>query len=187
MVLPKDELGSNARKLERDEDSGPTDNAAAADDTIDPKDTARDLRRAGRIQGYDLYYSDFDVFVNDKDGLGVVGTSVELFRDARSARRYMTKQVDAYDDAIGTKEDEILLRRVRHFAVRDLGEQQAGVELELEYEKEAARFWIVAFRIDRVVATAGVFRTDRVSAREYAQEIARALRARIERVAAKAS
>ena len=65
MVVPKDELGPEARGLERDEDSGPSDNAAGAEDTLDPNDTARDLRSAGRIQGYDLYFTGFSALVGD--------------------------------------------------------------------------------------------------------------------------
>jgi hypothetical protein len=78
MVVPKRALGPEARKLDRDEDSGPSDNAAGAEDTVDPNDTAQDLRRAGRIQGYDLYFSNLSVLLGDEAGLAGIATSVEL-------------------------------------------------------------------------------------------------------------
>jgi hypothetical protein len=181
MVVPKRELGPEARGLEREEDSGPSDNAAGAEDTLDPNDTARDLGRAGRIQGYDLYFTGFSALVGDEDGLAGVATSVELFRDAESAERYMTKQLGEYDRYEGKEVDDILLRSVRPYDVGDIGDQNAGVELELAEAKDTARLWVVAFRVDRVVATANVFRTDDVSAEDYSLRVARALRDRIEK------
>jgi hypothetical protein len=179
MVVPKRELGVTARRLDRDEDSGVSDNAAGAEDTIDPKDDAADLRRAGRIEGYDLYYTDSTPTTATEKAGARRHVRGALPRDAGSAQRYMTKQLRAYDDAEGTKEDEILLRRVRHYAVHDLGDDEDGVELSLEYEKDKARFWVVAFGVDRVVATANVFRTDELPGEDYSRDLARALRNRI--------
>lgn len=183
MVVPKSELGSEAKRVERDDDSGASDNADAADDTIDPNDTARDLQRAGRIAGYDLYFSDFDALIAEGHGLAVIGTSVELFRDAPAAARYMSKQLGAYERFEGKTVEEISLRHVGHFDVDDLGDEEAGVVLELEKENAKARFWVVAFRVDRLVATANVF-TDGVSGESLSSEIAGALRKRIDEVAA---
>ena len=183
MVVPKDELGPEARGLERDEDSGPSDNAAGAEDTLDPNDTARDLRSAGRIQGYDLYFTDFSALVGDAAGLAGVATSVELFSDAGSAERYMTKRLGEYDRFEGKEVDEVVLRGVRRYEVEDLGDQEAGVELELAQGKDTAPLWVVAVRVDRVVATANVFRTDDLSGEDYSRRVARALRDRIDKAA----
>jgi hypothetical protein len=119
--------------------------------------------------------------VGDEDGLAGVATSVELFRDAESAERYMTKQLGEYDRYEGKEVDDILLRSVRPYDVGDIGDQNAGVELELAEAKDTARLWVVAFRVDRVVATANVFRTDDVSAEDYSLRVARALRDRIKK------
>jgi hypothetical protein len=150
----------------------------------DPNDTARDLRRAGRIEGFDLYFTDYSVLLGDEKGLAGVATSVELFRDARSAQRYMARQLGEYESYVGEEVDDVVLRRVRHYDVEDLGDDEAGVELELAQEKDTGRFYVVAFRVDRVVATANVFRTDDLSGGDYSRRVARALRDRIDKVAA---
>jgi hypothetical protein len=57
MVLPQADLGAAARGLRPDDDSGPTSNEEAADETLDPDDTRVSLRGAGRMAGHKLYYA----------------------------------------------------------------------------------------------------------------------------------
>ena len=49
MVLPHGELGPIAEGMKPLDDSGPVPNEEAADDTLDPADTARSVRSAGRL------------------------------------------------------------------------------------------------------------------------------------------
>jgi hypothetical protein len=96
----------------------------------------------------------------------------------------MSKQLGEYERFEGKTVEEISLRHVGHFDLDDLGDEETGVVLELEKENAKARFWVVAFRVDRLVATANVFRTDDVSGESLSSEIAGALRKRIDDVAA---
>ena len=94
MVLPKSQLGPAARGLEVKIGSGVQSNAAAAEDTLDPKDTAKQLARGGRISGYSLEYDEL-AFKGLVRGSGVlaVGSSVDLFASAAAAGRYSAKQL----------------------------------------------------------------------------------------------
>ena len=86
MVLPKSQLGPTGRGLEVKIGSGVQSNAAAAEDTLDPKDTGPQLGRGGRISGYSLEYDEL-AFQGLKRGSGMlaVGTSVDLFTSAAAA------------------------------------------------------------------------------------------------------
>ena len=53
-MVQRQHLGPLARGLKlRQDGSGPNDNKEGAEDTVDPKDTARSLARAGRLRGYE--------------------------------------------------------------------------------------------------------------------------------------
>src|SRR5262245_7295278 len=94
MVLPKSQLGPTGRGLEVKIGSGAQTNAAAAEDTLDPKDTAKQIAGVGRISGYSLQYDEL-AFKRLQRGRGVleVGSSVDLFTSAAAAGRYMAKQL----------------------------------------------------------------------------------------------
>jgi hypothetical protein len=57
MVLPQQELGLLGVGMRVDDDSGWSRNRASARDSLDPDDSARSLRRAGRLGGYSLLYA----------------------------------------------------------------------------------------------------------------------------------
>src|ERR671924_2357127 len=81
MVLPKGDLGRFGEGLAVDADSGPENNREAAENSLDPRDTARTLRQAGRLAGYELSYSDpagSGYALSTKKGVIVIGTGVEL-------------------------------------------------------------------------------------------------------------
>ena len=70
--------------------SGVQSNAAAADDTLDPKDTGPQLGRDGRISGYALEYDEL-AFQRLERGKGVlaVGSSVDLFKTPAAVDAYL--------------------------------------------------------------------------------------------------
>src|SRR3954468_18328612 len=94
MVLPKSQLGAAARGLDVKIGAGVQTNAAAADDTLDPHDTAGQLARGGRISGYSLEYDEI-AFQRLRRGKGVlaVGSAVDQFRSAAAAKAYDAKQL----------------------------------------------------------------------------------------------
>ena len=92
--LPRDALGSAARGLEVDLDCGFVDNAAAAEATLYPTDTAGQLTRAGRVAGYDLSYSDLSLFpLTRGSGLTAIDSWVDRFTSEQTADAFVTKQV----------------------------------------------------------------------------------------------
>lgn len=94
MVLPKSALGSEANGLDVDPGSGFTDNAAAADTTLDPNDSGRQVVRSGRIAGCELTYTDLSSAPFARgSGLLSLASSVDLFKSARSADAFITKQL----------------------------------------------------------------------------------------------
>ena len=89
-MVQRQHLGPLARGFQLEQDaSGPSNNRKGAEDTVDPKDTARALARAGRVRGYDLTYA-----AAKPSPLGVVFVSegVELFRTRKAASNYLKKQ-----------------------------------------------------------------------------------------------
>lgn len=156
MIVPKHDLGELARGLKLDGDwSGPTNNKKAIDDTIDPKDTARSLTRAGRVQGYDLTYA----ARRRPSALGVlvVSQGVELFRTEKAASTDLNKQLADFKRFRGRTVDGIRLARVETFDV-DLADEAVGLKLRVVYPSRRVTVFstTVAFRRGRVVGNASV-------------------------------
>ena len=185
MVLPQEDLGEEFADLEVDEGSGFVDNQEAADNSIDPDDTAGDLEGAGRINGYELVYIDSDLLSALEAGGGVyeVGTGVELFEDGRAASDYLAKQVDDY---LGLEGEEIdvglTLEKVETFAVGGLADEAVGLRARASLRDVQLYGTVVIFRLDRLVGAVGVGRVDDANVNSQVEAIARALEQRIEGV-----
>lgn len=155
MIVPKHDLGPLARGLKVDgEWSGRSNNTKAIEDTIDPKDTARSLTRAGRVQGHDLTYA----ARRRPSALGVlvISQGVELFRTEKAASTNLNKQFADFKRFRGRKVDGIRLARVQTFDV-DLADEAVGLKLRVVYPSRVTVFsTIVAFRRGRVVGNASV-------------------------------
>ena len=156
MIVPKQDLGELARGLKLDAEwSGRSNNKKAKEDTIDPKDTARSLARAGRVQGYDLTYA----ARHRPSALGVlvVSQGVELFRTEKAASTYLHKQFADFKRFRGRKVDGIRLAGVKTFDV-GLADEAVGLRLRVFYPSRRVTVFstIVAFRRGRVVGNASV-------------------------------
>ena len=126
MVLSKRALGPLAKRLEkRTGDSGPTGNRSGADDTVDPRDTARTLARAGRVTGFEWVYA----ATRRPAPNGVLGMSieVELFRTEKAASRYLKKQIHDFERFGGRDLEGLKLASVETFDVGDVGDEARGV------------------------------------------------------------
>ena len=184
MVLPKRALGPLARGLKRDSDLGPIDNEAGTDDTIDPRDTAAALSRAGRVTGYDLSYS----APRHSSRRRVVGmsTSVELFRTEKAASKYLSKQIADLERIHGRKlpgGSDAHKRRGR-FDVGDVGDEASGVRAIARAGENAVFGTVVAFRRGRIVGSANVALDRELVISSDVERIARDLdERRIKRVA----
>ena len=184
MVLEQDKLGGEFAYLEMDPDSGPSDNEDAAATTIDPDDTADDLSRLGRVGGYSLTYVDPGLAAPDV-GERVISISMELdlFLDSAGAARFLAKQRGDFQRFVGsTLENGVALQETETFSVDSVGDEATGLRIRAGYEGTQFYQTVVAFRLDRLVAAAVLFRADRNDAASQVQRIASALAARIEEV-----
>ena len=182
-------LGKEYAGLVRhDEDSGAVNQTDAADDTLDPDDTADDLIRAGRRGGYEVSYDDpqFAAFTRRKGLLGVT-VGVDLFRDQYAAAKYLRKQVNDFQALRGEVIDDdsgARLFTVRRFRVTGVGIQPAGLEYAAGIGRVRAYSTLIAFQRGPVVAGVQIGRADKHYRRAHALRVARALDRRIQAVLA---
>ena len=156
MIVPKQDLGALARGLPLNGDwSGPSDNKKATEDTIDPRDTARTLARAGRVQGYDRTYA----ARRHPSAVGalVVSQGVELFRTEKAASVYLNKQLADFKRFRGRTVDGVKLAHVEKFDV-DIGDEAGGIRLRVVVPSRGITVFttIVGFRRGRIVGNAAV-------------------------------
>jgi hypothetical protein len=185
MVLPQEELDEEFADLEIDDDSGFKGNEQATNDTIDPEDTADDLERAGRINGYELEYGAPDRLSVLQAGEGVtsVETIVHLFTDAGAASDFLAKQVNDWQRSEG---EEIMagttLQEIETFAVDGLADEAIGLRGRASVGDAQLHGTAVYFRLDRLVGETWIGRADDANISSQVEEVARALEKRIERV-----
>ena len=185
MVVPEAELGTIAARLTFDERSGPVGNAQAADDTLDPNDTARSVRSAGRIAGHKAWFGDPGLVAMKKGrGVDFVGTEVELLEDNVSAAQYLHKQLDDFQRFQGIQDNGTRLTSVRSFPVTRVGDEGAGLRATATAGKDALYITAVLLRRTRVIGAAIVMRADKEDARDEAQALAAKLDERIQGVLA---
>lgn len=184
MVLPQDDLGDEFADLEVEADSGFVDNEVAADDSVDPDDTTEDLDEAGRLNGYDLTYSDPDLSALEAgQGILSVSTEIDLFKDAGSASDMFAKQIE---DHLRLEGEEIktgtTLEDVERFAVNGLADEAVGLRQRASFNDAQVYGTVVAFRLDRLVGAASLARADDADDNSQVAQIAQSLEQRIESV-----
>jgi hypothetical protein len=154
MIVSKQDLGPLAKGLPLNGHwSGRSDNKKATEDTVDPRDTAKTLTRAGRVQGYDRTYA----ARSHPSALGVlvVSQGVELFHTEKAASVYMNKQLADFKRFRGRRLGGRKLAQVEKFDV-DVGDEAGGVRLRVVYPSQRITVFltIVGFRRGRVVGYA---------------------------------
>jgi len=186
MVLPREELGASVEGLTPDEDVGATGNAEAADDSLDPEDTATSLRGAGRVIGHKLYYTHPKLAsLKVRKGALSVGTEVELLEDSVYAAQYLHKQLTDYERLKGTVEPGLKLRSISAFEAVAIGEEAGGGRGTITIPGLlTGHETYVVFRRHRIVATVAIVRADRRDVRQEALRIAVELDRRIQAVLA---
>jgi hypothetical protein len=183
MVVPHEELGAGVEALEVDaEDSGPISARKAAEDTIDPKDTAKSLRHAGWTAGYELNYSDpkrAAAFAR-RQGLIAVGSSVEAFETDSAARERLVREIRDYERFEGKTIQGAKLEEFDTFDAA-VGDEAWGVHFVGRVGKVRVYATGVFFRHGNLLAGAGFLRADTTVERARAIRLALALEERIER------
>jgi hypothetical protein len=185
MVVPHEELGAGAEAaaLEVDSlDSGPISAGKAAEDTIDPKDTAKSLRHGGWRAGYELNYSDpkrAASFANHH-GLVSAGSSVEAFETDSAARERLVKEIRDYERFEGKTIQGVKLEEFDTFDAV-VGDEAWGVHFVGRVGKVRIYATGVFFRHGNLLASAGFLRADATVERARAIRLALALDERVER------
>lgn len=185
MVLSQAELGTIARGLKADEDRGPVGNAEAADATLDPEDTGKSVRSAGRLGGHKVYYGGTNlVALRKQRGVFLVGTEVELLEDTVYAAQYLHKQLSDFQRFQGKQDDGSRLAGVSSFQVPGVGDEAEGLLATSTLEKKRLYLTAVAFRRERIIGIALVARADKHDAQGEARALAVKLDKRIQGVLA---
>jgi len=176
MVLPKAELGRAAAPLELDaSSSGVYGNGKAADDSIDPNETAASLARAGRLTGYELSYG--------KPKLEI-GTEVDLFRGSAAASANMAKRLRDLRRFEGKVVKGVKLERVQTFAVPKLGDKAVGTRLAASVGSKRVWGTSIRFRLGALEGSARVERSDAADVSARTIQLALALEHRMRGVLA---
>jgi hypothetical protein len=181
MVVPREELGALATGLEvAPDESGWASHKKAANDTLDPEDSAASLSARGRVAGYDLTYE--NPKAKRRKGLLFVGTSVVLLRDEIYASEYLNKQVNDFERREGLSDSGVRLSRVGSFEVPGVGDEGEGVRATMDVAGRKVRYTLAFFRRGRIVGAAGFVRGDKRRVSADALAIAKALDLRIRAV-----
>ena len=150
MVLPLDAVREEFPELQLDlERSGYRDNAAAARGTLDPEDTAANLAAQGRIDGYDLEYTNPAAFF-DPDPMvtkpHIVLTVVDLYESNEAAVAAVGRSMVDLVRFEGQDIDGVMVTGVHHVDLPGLGE--SGVsgsmnQLLVQYEVESTGAFVM--------------------------------------------
>jgi hypothetical protein len=180
MPLPKTAYGIQAKSFRLNvSESGVVDNVRSAAYTSDPTDTGKSLALAGRLTGFSVSFEDLRLL--SKPGkLVYVSSSVDLYRDARSASAGLVRRVQqavADDPSVGFK-----VLSSERFVAPGLGDAAVGVRVQAKFG--AVQLWVTGVEVQRgpLLASVGVMRTDATPANETAISLARVLSLRVERV-----
>ena len=186
MPLPKEQLGAIAAGLEIELGSGTTSNTRAADESLDPNDTAMQLNRAGRIVGYELAYHDVagESIARGRGRYGVQ-TWVSLYRSAAEADAALTKDVADLTRYRGRYvANGVHLDAAGTFKPYGPGARATGMSETARLGKARVYETDVEFRTGSILAGVSIGRADKRSTRGDARKLARLLARRIVQVQA---
>jgi hypothetical protein len=179
-VLPKHLLGPEATGFDVDIGSGFANDVAAAEDTLDPTDTGPQLARAGRIGGYGLSYSRLSCapFVR-RSGLATIESSVDVFRNARAADAFLTKQLRDARRLRGKEVEYGILVASRAFPAGRIADRAIGLRMTGELGDWRVYETVVAFRAGALVGAVAIDRADLKPSTAQAARLARLLADRV--------
>lgn len=189
MVLPKEELGGVAAGLRlSQEDSGVSSNAKAALVSLDPEDTAKNMKGVGRVAGFDLVYFDPQILVGkgkSRAGVYSITTSVDLMQDPAHAARFLHEQIAQFDRfANRPLANGVRISRVVGVDVTTAGEEAKGVAATAALGGRRYRTTTVAFRRGRLIGSVSILRIDARTPADTAVALATKLDKRMQDVLA---
>ena len=197
MVLTQADIDAQLAEIPKDdpkptldaEGSGYQDNAAAADDTIDPGDTGSDMEAAGRLDGYaneflnllDLLAALLDTEIAQKSPL-VIESTVHLFDRPESAQAFLLREIEDFRSFAGKDLEDISLEEFQEFPTPDLGDNAAAglLKLKLPEIDLRVRAAFVRWRRGSVVAVVVVASIGEKDWSGAAEDLARRMDQRID-------
>ena len=190
MVLTQADIQAEFPGLPLDpEDSGYHDNEAAADDSIDPDDTASNLAVRGRLDGYALEFSDPLLLFDGTISAGVfnIGSSVALFDSPQSAQASIRREIEVLSRLQGNEiEEGVILKEFQESVAPDVGmDTVAGrltVSLDLPGFKRDVASTFVRWRRGPVVAAVGAVALDDKDLSAAIERLAQRMEERIDDV-----
>ena len=181
MVLHTDDVKRGFPGLELNAGaSGYSDNEAAAEDTLDPEDTAQSLAAAGRLDGYGHQFP-------DPGGLFEIQTTVDLFRSEAAATEFLKGVIEDLLSFQGKEiEEGVVLELFEEVEPPPIGTTPAAGKIVVNFTQLNLRatFNIVLWVRDLVVAGAQVVAFDNVDRSTDISLLARRMNLRINGVLA---
>jgi hypothetical protein len=155
--------------------------ADAAASTPDPTDTGADMRRRGRLAGYVRDRTATGAFSRRAPkGLLVVGTSVGLWRNARSAAASIERDIADYKRLRGETHEGALLVSFAATRASSFGIGARLMHIRARPTGGSDRFITsVVFRVRSLRGNAIVVRSDKKNADAMARDLAEQLRHRM--------
>ena len=155
MVLTQSDIAKRFPTLEQDPGTSAfRDNEAAADETIDPEDTADDLAAQGRLDGYRVDFS-------DPGALFAINASVDLFDNEGSALAFLLRQAEDLRRLEGSEVDEgVVLGEFQATDAPELGTSAVAGLISVSFAGTdfVANFAFVSWVSGPLVANVGVER-----------------------------
>ena len=137
MVLPEQEIKAEFPDLTLDADeSGYQDNEKAADDTIDPSDTAAELAALGRLDGYALGLLNPQALLGGETSSGSVfgvETSVALFDSSASAQSFMLRQLADTRRYVGASLEGVTIEEYEELPILELGPVSVAGQVTISF------------------------------------------------------
>jgi hypothetical protein len=181
MVVPQEDVGGLPLGLRVTPDSGWQDNAAQAESSLDPNDSAASLDKAGRVTGYEqAYYDPTEAALDTGRGLLSFYTGVELFASEAAASTYLEDRSAHRQSLDGTSPQEgVTFRSVSSFDVNIGGEAAYGFREDAVFGGDHVFRTLIGFRRGPIVAAVMFVRADKEDAKADAVRVAGILDSRI--------
>ena len=166
--------------------SGSLTNTVVADETVAQGDTSEDLRDRGRTRGYRVAYAPAEGILDRDPYFGGLVLRVDEFEDDAFAIAWLSEELDAtlayyanpsnVPDAFQAEEKLFLT------GVTEDGDDTRAVQFLVGVPGDLVAIWVVTFRVDNMVTTVALRRTDAYDAVFDVADIARLVRERVSRV-----
>jgi len=181
MVLRADDLGGQYAGFERTDDSGFQSNdqvVAKAGDQEDQDDAFADVKRFGRLNGYEEDYMSTAAIIS-LSGVFLVSTNVDLLDDGKNGSGYLQNAVDDALRDMGKADNGVKLEQVSEFDPGKIGQEAKGMIITMTSTDNSVPYsmhgTMIGFRRGRIIGGVAIFRLDDQSTRAEAVALAEKL------------